>query len=109
MVRYSVLRLLIFFGMLSLLWLLGLRDRDEQVLLVVGAALLSMLISFFVLRRFREDYSREIAQRLERRAQARRERAEGARRSDEDTEDAEDTSPGGGTGGETAGGTEEYR
>ena len=60
MLRYSVLRLMIFFGCLVPLWLLGLRDQSEQlVLLVVGAALLSMLVSYFVLRRFREDYSRQ--------------------------------------------------
>ena len=75
MVRYSLLRLLIFFGVLALLWLLGLRDRDEQLILVVAAALISMVISYFVLRRFREDYSRQIAQRLERRAAEKQKRA----------------------------------
>lgn len=75
MLRYSLLRLLIFFGVLALLWLLGLRERDEQIILVVAAALISMVISYFVLRRFREDYSRQIAQRLERRAEEKQKRA----------------------------------
>lgn len=75
MLRYSLLRLLIFFGVLALLWLLGLRERDEQIVLVVAAALISMVISYFVLRRFREDYSRQIAQRLERRAEEKQKRA----------------------------------
>ena len=86
MLRYSVLRLLIFFGVLAALWLLGLRDRDEQLLLLVLSALISLLISLVVLRRFREDYSRQIAERLERRAQARRQ----APGRDEQAEDAED-------------------
>ena len=87
MIRYTVLRLLIFFGVLAALWLLGLRDRDEQVLLLVLSAAISMLISFFALKRFRDDYSHEINERLARRAEARRER-ENLR--DETAEDAED-------------------
>ena len=88
MLRYSVLRLLLFFGVLSVLWLLGLRDEDEQVWLLVLAALISMVISIVVLRPFREDYSRQLAERLERRAQAKAQRA--ARGTDEQAEDAED-------------------
>ena len=65
MLRYSLLRLLIFLGCVSLLWLVGLRDRDELLLLVVLAALLSAVISYFGLRRFREDYSAQLAQKLE--------------------------------------------
>lgn len=86
MLRYSVLRLLIFFGCLGLLWLLGLRDRDEQVLLVIGAALLSLAISWVVLKPFREDYSRAVAERLEARKAGRG--GVGDRR-DEAAEDAE--------------------
>jgi type II secretory pathway component PulM len=84
MVRYSILRLLIFFGCLGLLWLLGLRSRDEQLILLVGAALLSLLISYFALRPLREQYSRELAERLERRRVAR------TAVKDEQAEDAED-------------------
>jgi hypothetical protein len=88
MVRYSLLRILIFFGVLAALWLLGLRDRDEQLLLLVLSALISMAISVFALRRFREDYSQQLAERLERRAQAKQRGG----RSDEQAEDAEDES-----------------
>lgn len=88
MVRYSLLRILIFFGVMSALWLLGLRDRDEQLMLLVLSALISMAISVVVLKRFREDYSRQLAERLERRAQAKQQQAAG--RSDERAEDAED-------------------
>lgn len=83
MFRYTLLRTLIFLGYLLLLWLLGLRDRDEMVMLVVGSALISMVISWFGLRRMREEYSAQLAARLERRANRRR----GV--SDEAAEDAE--------------------
>ena len=87
MARYSILRLLIFFGVMAALWLLGLRDRDEQILLLVLSALISMAISFVVLKRFRDDYSRQIAERIERRA---REKQQRAASSDERAEDSED-------------------
>ena len=88
MVRYSLLRILIFFGVMSALWLLGLRDRDQQILLLVLSALISMAISVVVLRRFREDYSQQLAERLERRGQAKQQRGH----VDEQAEDAEDES-----------------
>ena len=84
--RYTVLRVMVFLGCLILLWLLGLRDRDDTLLLVVGAALLSMLVSFFALKRFRDDYSREVAVAVERRTAAKREQGVA---SDEDAEDLE--------------------
>ncbi|MBM6404956.1 DUF4229 domain-containing protein [Phycicoccus sp. CSK15P-2] len=86
--RYTVLRALVFLGCVALLWLLGLRGEDDTLLLVVGAALLSMLVSYVALRRFREDYSAQVATTIERRTAARRERA-GDRASDEAEEDAE--------------------
>ncbi|XVX21025.1 DUF4229 domain-containing protein [Actinomycetota bacterium] len=84
MLRYSLLRLLIFFGCLALLWLLGLRDRDEQIWLLLGSAALSVLISYFALRPLREEYSRELAERID----ARQERRHAA--NDEQAEDTED-------------------
>jgi hypothetical protein len=86
--RYSLLRLLVFFGCVSLLWLLGLRDRDQLPYLVVGAALLSAVISYFALRRFREEYSAQVAHKLEARAAAKK-GAQPARSVDEQDEDAE--------------------
>lgn len=95
MVRYSVLRLLIFFGVLAALWLLGLRGPDQQLLLLVLAAAISMAISVVVLRPFREDYSRQLAKRLEGRARAKQQRSTG---SDELAEDTEDEGPKGAEG-----------
>lgn len=86
--RYTVLRLLVFLGCLSLLWLVGLRGEDQRLLLVVGAALLSMVVSYFALRRFREDYSAQVATTIEKRTGERRERG-GDRRTDEQAEDDE--------------------
>jgi hypothetical protein len=88
MLRYSLLRLLIFLGCVSLLWLVGLRDRDELLLLVVLAALLSAVISYFGLRRFREDYSAQLAQKLEERSAA-KQAAPVTKSVDEVDEDAE--------------------
>lgn len=64
MIRYSVLRLLLFFGFLCLFWLLSLRG----LWLVLAAALASMLVSFWLLRRLREDFSAQLAARLDARA-----------------------------------------
>ena len=88
MLRYSLLRLLVFLGCVSLLWLVGLRDRDDLFLLVVGAALLSAVISYFGLRRFREDYSAQLARKLEERSAAKRAAAPTPSQ-DEIAEDAE--------------------
>ncbi|MGG5259141.1 DUF4229 domain-containing protein [Phycicoccus avicenniae] len=88
MVRYTVLRLMIFLGCLLALWLVGLRGPENSVLLVVLAAVLSLGISFFALRRFREDYSAALAQRLEERAALRTARGS-TDGSDEQAEDAE--------------------
>ncbi len=86
--RYTVLRLMIFLGCLLVGWLLGLRDESEYVLLVVLAALASMAISYVALRRFREAYSSQLAETIERRSAAKAERA-GHPVGDEQAEDAE--------------------
>lgn len=88
MLRYTLLRLLVFLGCLCVLWLAGLRGEEDVLLLVVGAALLSAVISYFALRRFREDYSAQLAERIDRRTAAKRSSHE-VRASDEDAEDAE--------------------
>jgi hypothetical protein len=90
MLRYSILRLLIFFGVLSLLWLLGLRDQDQQWMLLVLSALISMVLSYFVLARFREESTAAIAARLERRVEAKQAGAPAVSGEDEAAEDAED-------------------
>lgn len=83
MLRYTLLRTLVFFGCLAAGWLLGLRGQDNLLPLVLVAALGSMVISYFALRPFREDYSAQIADKLEQRAARKR------HRHDEDAEDAE--------------------
>jgi RsiW-degrading membrane proteinase PrsW (M82 family) len=80
MARYSVLRLMMFFGFLLVLWLLGLRG----LWLVLVAALGSMAVSYFVLAGPREEFSRRLAARVDERA-ARAAQAP----SDEDAEDEE--------------------
>lgn len=86
MLRYSVLRVLMFFGVLSALWLAGLRDRSQEIPLLVLSALISMVLSFFVLKRFREESTQKLAAAVERRTVARQAKA---RESDEAVEDAE--------------------
>ena len=99
MLRYSVLRLLIFFGVLSTLWLLHVRD---QWMLLVLSALISMVLSYFVLARFREESTRQLAERVQRRTEAKQAAAAAGTGTvhgrDEDAEDAEDE-----------GGSTEYR
>ena len=91
MLRYSLLRLLIFFGVLSLLWLLGLRDRDEQWQLLVLSALISMVLSYFVMARFREESTQRISEAIERRAAAKQARSGQSDEAAEDAEDARET------------------
>jgi len=79
--RYTLLRMMVFFGTLCVLYLAQLRG----IWLVVVSLLGSMLISFFVLRRPREELSRTIAAKVD----ARAERAV-ARGTDEQAEDEAD-------------------
>jgi hypothetical protein len=87
MARYTVLRLMMFFGLLSALWLLGLRDPGQRWWLLGLSALGSMVVSFFVLRGPRAQFSASIAHRLEERAHRSGQTPEGE--IDEDAEDAE--------------------
>lgn len=49
--RYTALRILVFFGVVCVGWLCGLRTYA----LLIVAALVSTVISFFVLNRFRQE------------------------------------------------------
>ena len=80
MARYTVLRLLIFFGVLCSLWLAQL--RGWQLLLL--SAVVSAIISVFVLAGPRE----QVAQKLEEKVTERRERTDDHRTA-EDEEDEE--------------------
>jgi hypothetical protein len=90
MARYTVLRLLIFFGFLCGLWLLGLRDVSQRWWLLGLSALGSMVVSFFALRGPRTQFSASLASRVDERA--RRARRPGAKTAgdDERAEDAQD-------------------
>ena len=88
MLRYTVLRLLIFFGCLLFFWLVGL--RTDQILLLLVSAATSVLLSFFLLRSQRDRFSAQIADRLEKRQEAKRQALEArALDTDEAAEDAE--------------------
>jgi hypothetical protein len=87
MLRYTLLRLLVFLGCVAALWLAGLRGEEDLLLLVAGAALLSAVISYFALRRFREEYSAQLAAKIDQRAAAKQ--SHPAPGTDEDAEDAE--------------------
>ena len=65
MARYSVLRMMIFFGFLCALWLLGLRDTGERWWLLGLSAIGSMVVSYFVLQGPRAEFSAKIAQRVD--------------------------------------------
>ena len=89
MVRYGLLRLLIFFGFLFLFWLIGI--RDNPVLLIGAAALSSAAASYVLLRGMRDEITAGLVERHEARAQAKQEAAAAAPApsSDEAAEDAE--------------------
>ncbi|HET8616014.1 MAG TPA: DUF4229 domain-containing protein [Actinomycetales bacterium] len=80
--RYSVLRLLLFIACLLVLWLVGVR---EPVLLVALTAIASLTLSYFFLRGPRDAMAQTLADRA-----ARRQRRPDA---DELAEDAEDETP----------------
>ena len=69
MVRYTLLRLLIFFGFLVLFWLIGL--RDNKVLLLGAAALASAAASYILLRDMRNEMTSKMMDRHEAKLRAR--------------------------------------
>lgn len=85
MVRYTLLRLLIFFGFLFLFWLIGI--RDNPVLLLGAAALASAAASYVLLRGMRDELTARLVERHETRLQAKEQGREPGE--DEAAEDAE--------------------
>jgi hypothetical protein len=78
MVRYSLLRILLLFGCMIVLWLVGgvfpaLRD---PVWLLLGTAVISLPLSYFVLRGPREELARQLAAKVDERTARRRSDAE---------------------------------
>lgn len=83
MARYTVLRLLIFFGVLCALWLAQLRGWP----LLLLSAVVSAIISVFVLAGPRE----QVAQKLEEKVTERRERTDDHRTAeDEEGEESQE-------------------
>ncbi len=82
MARYTVLRLLVFFGVLCALWLAQLRGWP----LLLLAAVISAIISVFLLAGPREA----VAEKLEQKVAERRERAEEYRTAEDDLDESAD-------------------
>ena len=90
MVRYSLLRILIFFGFVFLFWLIGL--RTNPVLLIGASAIASAAASYILLRGMRDEITAKLVERHEARAEGRQLQPDPT--SDEAAEDAEDAGPG---------------
>lgn len=84
--RFTLMRLMIFFGCLLVYWLVGLRSQAQQPWLLLASAVTSVILSYFLLRRERDRMSEKIAEKVDGRLQARR---AGVHGEDEDAEDAE--------------------
>lgn len=84
-VRYSILRLLIFFGVLLALWLVGI--RNNPVLLLALSAIISAVVSYALLRGMRDEMTAKLVERHEAKLQAKQGRQ--APSEDELAEDAE--------------------
>ena len=88
MVRYSLLRILIFFGFLFLFWLIGL--RNNPVLLLGASAIASAAASYILLRGMRDEITAKLVERHEAKLEAKHAVDP---TSDEFAEDAEDERP----------------
>ncbi|HET7304988.1 MAG TPA: DUF4229 domain-containing protein [Segeticoccus sp.] len=88
MVRYSLMRLLIFVAFLLLLWFIPWMQMHPFVLVVL-AGVLSMVTSYFALAQQRNQIAGRLANHVEQRQTVRQQR-DHATRTDEDDEDDED-------------------
>lgn len=89
MVRYTILRLLIFFGFVLLFWLVGLRGTSDmgRLVLIGSAAVASAVVSYVLLRGMRDEMTAKLVERHEARLRA---KAEGFEDGDDElAEDAE--------------------
>lgn len=80
--RYSVLRFLVFFGVLGVLYLVGMRG----FLLLIVAALISTAVSYIGLANFRQDTVVAVQKRVDERS----ERAKKLREAEDDDVDDEE-------------------
>jgi antibiotic biosynthesis monooxygenase (ABM) superfamily enzyme len=78
MMRYSLLRIMLLFGCMLVLWLLGawLPALRDPVWLLFGTAVTSLALSYFVLRGPREELARQLAAKVDERTARRRSDAE---------------------------------
>ncbi|TQM64358.1 DUF4229 domain-containing protein [Humibacillus xanthopallidus] len=90
MARYTVLRLLIFFGFVLLFWLIGL--RDNPVLLLAASAIASAALSYVLLRGMRDEMTAKLVERHEARLAAKAQAS--GDEADEDAEIAGQPTPG---------------
>ena len=88
MVRYSLLRILIFFGFVFLFWLIGLRNNPW--LLIGASAIASAAASYILLRGMRDEITAKLVERHEAKLEA-NQGVDPA--SDEFAEDLEDERP----------------
>ncbi|GAA5031736.1 hypothetical protein GCM10023258_30160 [Terrabacter aeriphilus] len=88
MVRYSLLRILIFFGFVFLFWLIGI--RDNPVLLLGASAIASAAASYILLRGMRDEITARLVERHEAKVES---KGQVDPASDEAAEDAEDERP----------------
>jgi antibiotic biosynthesis monooxygenase (ABM) superfamily enzyme len=77
-VRYSLLRIMLLFGCMLVLWLLGawLPALRNPAWLLIATAVTSVTLSYFVLRGPRDELARQLAQQVEARTARRRSDAE---------------------------------
>lgn len=88
-VRYTILRLLIFFGALLALWLVGI--RNNPVLLLALSAIISAVVSYALLRGMRDEMTAKLVERHE--AKLRTKQGHWTPSEDELAEDAEAEPP----------------
>jgi hypothetical protein len=81
LVKYSVLRLALFVGSLIVLWAVGVR---QSIMMLVLAAIMSLALSYVLLRKQRDELARALAEHT----QARLSRRSPIGQSDADAEDA---------------------
>lgn len=88
MVRYTLLRLLIFFGFVLFFWLIGLRDSSEtgRLMLIGAAVIASAATSYVLLRGMRDEMTAKLVARHEERLRAKQ---EGYHDLDTEAEDSE--------------------
>lgn len=87
--KYTIARFALFGVCYGVLWLVGMRSPDQVLWLLVAAALLSMVLSIFVLKPLRDQASDRINERVAKSLAAHEARKHLPPTQDEAAEDAE--------------------